>query len=43
MMMRGVQKQNSSALTSCLRGAFQTDSKTRNEYLSFVRSLHSPR
>ena len=43
MMMRGVQKQNSSALTSCLLGAFQTDSKTRNEYLSFVRSLHSPR
>jgi GTP cyclohydrolase I len=43
MMMRGVQKQNSSALTSCLLGAFQTDSKTRNEYLSFVRSLHPAR
>ena len=39
MMMRGVQKQNSSALTSCLLGAFQTDSKTRNEFLNFVRSI----
>jgi GTP cyclohydrolase I len=39
MMMRGVQKQNSSALTSCLLGAFQTDSKTRGEFLSFVRGL----
>jgi GTP cyclohydrolase I len=43
MMMRGVQKQNSSALTSCLLGAFQTDSKTRNEFLSFVRSLNALR
>ena len=39
MMMRGVQKQNSSAMTSCLRGAFQTDAKTRNEFLAFVRSI----
>ncbi|MCC7011292.1 MAG: GTP cyclohydrolase I FolE [Planctomycetes bacterium] len=39
MMMRGVQKQSSSALTSCLLGAFQNDSKTRNEFLSFVRCL----
>jgi len=39
MMMRGVQKQNSSALTSCLLGAFQKDPKTRNEFLSFVRGL----
>jgi GTP cyclohydrolase I len=39
MMMRGVQKQNSSAMTSCLRGSFQTDSKTRNEFLGLVRSL----
>jgi GTP cyclohydrolase I len=41
MMMRGVQKQNSSALTSCLLGAFQSDPKTRNEFLSFVRSMRS--
>jgi len=40
MMMRGVQKQNSSAMTSCLRGAFQTDAKTRNEFLAFVRSFN---
>ncbi|HUR27708.1 MAG TPA: GTP cyclohydrolase I FolE [Planctomycetota bacterium] len=39
MMMRGVQKQNSSMTTSCLRGSFQSDPKTRNEYLSFVRSI----
>ena len=39
MMMRGVQKQNSSTMTSCLLGSFQSDSKTRNEYLSFVRSI----
>jgi len=39
MMMRGVQKQNSSTTTSCLRGSFQSDPKTRNEYLSFVRSI----
>ena len=39
MMMRGVQKQNSSAMTSCLLGSFQTDSKTRNEFLAFVRGI----
>lgn len=38
MMMRGVQKQNSSAMTSALRGSFQADSKTRNEFLAFVRA-----
>ena len=40
MMMRGVQKQNSSALTSCLLGAFQSDAKTRAEFLGLVRSIH---
>jgi GTP cyclohydrolase I len=40
MMMRGVQKQNSSAMTSCLLGVFQSDSKTRNEFLGLVRSIH---
>ncbi len=39
MMMRGVQKQNSSTMTSCLRGSFQTDSKTRLEFMSFVNSI----
>ena len=40
MMMRGVQKQNSSAMTSCLLGSFQSDAKTRNEFLGFVRSIN---
>jgi GTP cyclohydrolase I len=40
MMMRGVQKQNSSAMTSCLLGSFQSDAKTRNEFLAFVRSFN---
>lgn len=39
MMMRGVQKQNSATMTSCLLGSFQTDSKTRSEFLAFVRSI----
>lgn len=41
MMMRGVQKQNSSAMTSCLLGSFQSDPKTRNEFLAFVRARES--
>jgi len=40
MMMRGVQKQNSAAMTSCLLGAFRNDSKTRSEFLGLVRSLN---
>ena len=39
MMMRGVQKQNSSAMTSCLLGSFRDDPKTRNEFLGLVRSI----
>lgn len=39
MMMRGVQKQNSAAMTSCLLGCFRSDPKTRNEYLGLVRSF----
>jgi GTP cyclohydrolase I len=39
MMMRGVQKQNSSTMTSCLRGAFRSDSRTRSEFLGLVRSI----
>ena len=39
MMMRGVQKQNSSAMTSCLLGCFQSDPKTRSEFLGLVRGL----
>ncbi len=37
MMMRGVQKQNSFAITSSLRGEFQGDSKTRAEFMELIR------
>lgn len=39
MMMRGVQKQNSSTMTSCLRGTFRSDSRTRTEFLGLVRNI----
>ena len=38
MMMRGVQKQNSSTVTSCLLGDFRSDQRTRTEFLELVRS-----
>lgn len=37
MMMRGVQKQNSSTVTSCLLGAFRSDQRTRAEFLNLVK------
>ncbi len=36
MMMRGVEKQHSKAVTSAVRGAFRDDSKTRDEFLRLV-------
>ena len=39
MMMRGVQKQNSSTMTSCLRGGFRSDPRTRSEFLGLVRNM----
>ena len=36
MMMRGVQKQNSVAVTSCMLGTFRDQSQTRNEFLSLI-------
>jgi GTP cyclohydrolase I len=39
MMMRGVQKQNSSAMTSCLLGSFRDDAATRAEFLGLVQSF----
>ena len=37
MMMRGVEKQNSRAVTSCMLGTFRSDARTRAEFLDFVR------
>ena len=39
MMMRGVQKQNSSTMTSCLLGCFRSDPRTRSEFLGLVRNM----
>jgi len=36
MMMRGVEKQNSSTVTSAMLGAFKTQLQTRNEFLSLI-------
>jgi GTP cyclohydrolase I len=36
MMMRGVEKQNSVATTSCMLGRFRTDARTRGEFLSLI-------
>ena len=37
MMMRGVQKQNSSMTTSAMLGTFRSDINTRNEFLQLLR------
>lgn len=36
MMMRGVQKQTSEAVTSCMLGRFRTDARTRAEFLQLI-------
>jgi GTP cyclohydrolase I len=36
MMMRGVEKQNSKAVTSCMLGAFRTRRDTREEFLQLL-------
>jgi GTP cyclohydrolase IA len=38
MMMRGVEKQNSRAVTSALRGIFRDDPKTRDEFLRLAHA-----
>jgi GTP cyclohydrolase I len=38
MMMRGIEKQNSIAVTSCMLGSFRTDSKVRMEFLDLIRT-----
>jgi GTP cyclohydrolase I len=37
MMMRGVEKQNSSMKTSCLLGSFKDDARTRSEFFSLLQ------
>ena len=37
MAMRGVQKQNSYALTSSMLGAFREDARTRSEFLDLIK------
>ncbi len=37
MMSRGIAKQNSFAITSSMRGTFESDSKTRSEFMELIR------
>jgi GTP cyclohydrolase IA len=38
MMMRGIEKQNSVAVTSCMLGSFRKDPKVRMEFLELIRT-----
>jgi GTP cyclohydrolase IA len=38
MVMRGVEKQNSAAMTSAMLGVFRDSKQTRDEFLSLIRS-----
>jgi GTP cyclohydrolase I len=37
MSMRGIQKQNSFAITSAMLGSFRQDARTRGEFLNLIR------
>jgi GTP cyclohydrolase I len=37
MAMRGVEKQNSTTVTSAMRGTFRDDARTRHEFLELIR------
>jgi GTP cyclohydrolase I len=37
MAMRGVEKQNSTTVTSAMRGTFREDARTRHEFLELIR------
>ena len=42
MIMRGVEKQNSVAVTSCMLGGFRDRQPTREEFLELIRSKGRP-
>jgi GTP cyclohydrolase I len=42
MSMRGVEKQNSFAVTSAMLGAFRDNARTRNEFLALIRHRQAP-
>jgi len=42
MLMRGVEKQNSRAITSAMHGVFRTDARTRMEFLALLRLGRGP-
>ena len=42
VMMRGVEKQHSSAVTSHMLGSFRTSEKTRKEFLALIRNKNGP-
>jgi GTP cyclohydrolase I len=41
MIMRGVEKQNSVAVTSCMLGGFRDQPQTREEFLSLIKKKHN--
>lgn len=41
MIMRGVEKQNSVAVTSCMLGTFRDQAQTREEFLSLIKKKHN--
>ena len=41
VMMRGVEKQNAQMVTSSMRGRFRSDVKTREEFLTLIRTRRS--
>jgi GTP cyclohydrolase I len=41
MIMRGVEKQNSVAVTSCMLGTFRDQAQTREEFLSLIKKRHN--
>jgi GTP cyclohydrolase I len=41
MIMRGVEKQNSVAVTSCMLGTFRDQIQTRDEFLSLIKKKHN--